>query len=408
MKSQKINQKKSKTKFYIILIILLIAIIYFFISLCSKQKFISKSHTYEKLNVDRNDKQEFELAVSKENELPIINITTSNNNELILSREIYTDCVVDVFNTNDTYELDEISAGIRVRGNSSAYHGDIEMIKSNSVPYRIKFDEKQNMLGLNNGAKCKNWVLLKSNPELIKNDIAFRMGRAIFKDTNYVSDSQFVHLYINDNFQGIYLLCEQNQVNKNRVNISETEKNYTDTDIGYYLEIDNYAKAESDNIYFTIDYKKATVTDILGTKRQFSPIDYSIKSDIYSQDQVIFIEKYINNVFEILYRATEKNEYMAFDDNFNLVKSNYSNAKETIESVMDIDSVVNMYLLYEIVHDYDCGKGSFYMCIDFSKESNISKLQFTSPWDFDWAYNDSTDRYWAGTFCEESFANEKR
>ena len=62
--------------------------------------------------------------------------------------------------------INEASAGIKVRGNSSAYYGDVSQILANKVPYRIKFDKKTNMLGLNNGAECKSWVLLKSDWEL--------------------------------------------------------------------------------------------------------------------------------------------------------------------------------------------------------------------------------------------------
>ena len=47
------------------------------------------------------------------------------------------------------------------------------------------------------------------------------------------------------------------------------------------------------------------------------------------------------------------------------------------------------------------------MCVDFSENSEVKKLTFTSPWDFNWAYNDSTSRYWAGAFCDKSFAKSK-
>lgn len=382
-------------------------------SFCSSGAFSADAHTYESLGVDRTEKDSFEEKISAQTKLPVINVTTTNNNEMILSKEIYTDCVIDVFNVSDEYELDEASAGIRVRGNSSAYYGDVNQIMNNPVPYRIKFDKKTNMLGLNNGAECKSWVLLKSDWDLIRNDIALRMGRTLFGDTAYVSDSQFVHLYVNDEFQGIYVLCEQNQVNENRVNITEPEEDYTGTDFGWYLELNNYAtrlnadgSRYDDDPYITMDYEEATVTDITGETRQFVPAEYSIKNDVYTQEQIDFIDKYLNNVFEILYKAVEEGEYLTFDANFDLVESEYTNAEETVTAIMDIDSVVDMYLLYEIVHDYDCGEGSFYMCVDFAENSECPKLQFTSPWDFNWAYNDSASRYWAGAFCEKWFANQ--
>ena len=158
---------------------------------------------------------------------------------------------MDVFNCDEKLEINEASAGIKVRGNSSAYYGDVSQILANKVPYRIKFDKKTNMLGLNNGAECKSWVLLKSDWDLIRNDIAFRFGRTIMGDSNFCSDGQLVHLYVNEKFQGVYELCEQCQINPNRVDISEPAEGYTDTDIGYYLELDNYATSDEDNHYIS-------------------------------------------------------------------------------------------------------------------------------------------------------------
>ncbi len=360
--------------------------------------------TFESLGVDKEAKKAFEDSVAKNTKLPVINITTQNNSELILSKELYTSCVVDVFNCDDKLAMSEVSAGIRVRGNSSAYYGDVEQIKKNPVPYRIKFDKKQNMLGLNGGAKCKSWVLLKSDWNLIANDFAFRLGRAIIGDDTYCSDSTFVHVYVNDKFQDTYLLCEQNQVNKNRVDVTEPEEGYEGTDIGYYLELDNYAW-EPGNYFVSMDYDTATVTDIRGETRQFVPAEYTIKNDLYSSEQVDFISKYLQNVFTIVYQACEKGRYYTFDDNYDLVKADYTTAEETVSAVMDVQSVADLYLLYESVHDYDCGEGSFYMCADFAPDAKITKLTFTSPWDFNWAYNDSADRYWAGAFCEKSFVS---
>lgn len=360
--------------------------------------------TYESFGIDKSEKEAFQEEVSKNVKLPIINVTT--NNEDIVSREEYVSCVVDVFNCDDSQIIDEASAGIKVRGNSSAYYGDVNQILNNPVPYRIKFDTKTNMLGLNGSAECRSWVLLKSDWDLIRNDIALRFGRAIIGDDAFCSDSQFVHLYVNDKFQGIYVLCEQCQINPNRVDITEPENGYTGTDIGYYLELDNYAASDEGNHYISLDYGEYEVTDIEGTTRKFVPAEYSIKNDLYSQNQIDFIDKYLNNLFEIVYRACEKDEYLTFDVNYDLVQSEFDNAKDTVNAVMDLQSVVDMYLLYEIVHDYDCGEGSFFMCVDFAENSKCPKLQFTSPWDFNWAYNDSTKKYWAAAFCDQSFADQ--
>lgn len=368
----------------------------------TKQVINSEPATYESLSADKAEKESFKKKIRSESKIPVISVTTAPD-DMIASREKYTSCVVDVFNCDEKLEINEASAGIKVRGNSSAYYGDVSQILANKVPYRIKFDKKTNMLGLNNGAECKSWVLLKSDWDLIRNDIAFRFGRTIMGDSNFCSDGQLVHLYVNEEFQGVYELCEQCQINPNRVDISEPAEGYTDTDIGYYLELDNYATSDEDNHYISMDYENATVTDINGETRQFVPAEYSIKNDLYSQNQIDFIDKYLNNLFKIVYEACENGKYYKFDENYDLVDSDVTTAEEAVSNVMDIDSVRDMYILYEIVHDYDCGEGSFYMCVDLSKDSKCPKLKFTSPWDFNWAYNDSTEKYYAGAFTGKNF-----
>ena len=372
----------------------------------TKQVINSEPATYESLSADKAEKESFKKKIRSESKIPVISVTTAPD-DMIASREKYTSCVVDVFNCDEKLEINEASAGIKVRGNSSAYYGDVSQILANKVPYRIKFDKKTNMLGLNNGAECKSWVLLKSDWDLIRNDIAFRFGRTIMGDSNFCSDGQLVHLYVNEEFQGVYELCEQCQINPNRVDISEPAEGYTDTDIGYYLELDNYATSDEDNHYISMDYENATVTDINGETRQFVPAEYSIKNDLYSQNQIDFIDKYLNNLFKIVYEACENSKYHKFDENYDLVDSDVTTAEEAVSAVMDIDSVRDMYILYEIVHDYDCGEGSFYMCVDLSKDSKCPKLKFTSPWDFNWAYNDSTEKYYAGAFTDKNFVAKK-
>lgn len=350
------------------------------------------------------EKEDLYARLTQEYDLPIVSIYTQDSAE-ILSRTEYVSCSVDVINCGEEYRMDAVSAGIRVRGNSSAYYGDVDKIRENKAPYRIKFEEKQNMLGLNDGAKCKSWVLLKSDWDLIRNDIALRMGRAIMDGHGYCSDSTFVHLYVNGEFFGVYLLCEQSQVNKNRVDIYEPAADETTSKIGYLLELDNYATAEPDNHYFSMDYAQGELTDGAGVTRVPKKVHYSIKSEVTDKSQVTFIKKYLNNLYEVLYNACVNDRYQALSTNGKIIDSDFTSAQEVAESLLDLESVVNMYILYEIVCDHDCGEGSFYMCIDFTEED--PRLQFTCPWDFDWCYDITPDSgYFAAAFCSEEFAEK--
>ncbi len=321
-------------------------------------------------------------------DLPMVSIITLDKKE-ILSKEEYVTSVVDVFNCEEKYAF-SAAAGVRVRGNSTA--------DTPEKPYRIKFDQKQNMLGLHDGKEYKSWVLLKSQWNLAMDYMGFSLAESILEGRYYSSDCTYVNVYVNGHFKGIYLLCEQNQVAEGRVDVYEPSKTEKQTEIGYLVEIDNYAE-ESEDPFFTMDYLGAELTDISEKTNTFVPADYSIKSDIRSDEQKAFIEKYVKGAFEILYEAAEKNNPMMFDEDYNVVSADNMTAKEAAEAVIDLESLAFLLIHDELIHDYDVGEGSFYMAVDFSEDSTMKKLTFTAPWDFNWAYNDNPSRkFFACTF----------
>jgi hypothetical protein len=72
------------------------------------------------------------------------------------------------------------------------------------------------------------------------------------EDLQYTTTVQFVELYLNGQYDGVYLLCEQTEVGSTRVDISDDLDN---TDTGYLIELDARAPDEGtlDREYFTID-----------------------------------------------------------------------------------------------------------------------------------------------------------
>ena len=345
------------------------------------------------------------LFFSSSDIIPVISVKTEGE-QPIISRDVYVNCEVTVGNAEAAYEMRDVKAGIRVRGNSSAYYGDEEKVLTKEVPYRIKFEKKCNLLGLNNGEKFKSWVLLRADKGLIRDDIAFRFGRLFLGERYYCSDARWVHLYVNDEFKGVYLLCEQSQVKEGRIEVNEPEPGETGTDVGYLLEIDNYAEQE-DNPFFKMNYEKVKLTDVHGVTQQITYANYAIKSEVTSDAQVEFISEYIRNMFRLVYEACENQNYLMFDEEYNLVPASYDNCKDTIEAVMDTESVAAMYLVFEIMRDRDGGEGSFYMCVDFSENAKYPKLTFLCPWDFDWTcQGDATGRYYAAGFDDPGFVEK--
>lgn len=326
-----------------------------------------------------------EVGAGKEH--PCIHIVTEEG-QPVLSRETYVPATITVFKCDEAYEL-TAECGIRVRGNSTAEQGE-------EKPYRIRFEKKQNMLGLHNGLKYRNWVLLRTYWHLCPDYMGFRLAETIFEGKYYSSDCMFVNLYLNGKDLGIYLLCEQNQAARDRMDVYEPEEGETRTEIGYLLEMDNYPDDEHPG--FGIG-EKPYVEDIAGRKRVVKGTYYAIKSDVQDEKQEQYIEKWLNGVYSVLYEAAANGEAVRLDEELRPVPAENLTAFEAVNELLDLESLADMLILEELVQNYDVGAGSFYMAIDFSADSRYKKLTFLGPWDLSWGYIEPPDGgFYAGTF----------
>ena len=301
----------------------------------------------------------------------------------------YYGCTVSVGNCGTEYEL-SAKASVKVRGNYTSTYP--------KKPFRIKFDKKQGMLGLNGGAKCKNWVLLADFKDcsLQRNSMAFYLGQQILgSDDYYCSDFRQVEGRLNGKYWGVYLLAEQQQVNENRVDISEPEEGELNTDIGYLVEYDGYYNLEAPTERFECTYmNNAPLRTYDGSTVFPSLHGFAIKNDVYADDDGIsmqqqFIKNYIDYVYEICYKAVYIRKYYTFNEYFTQLvpysTTTENPVRETVERIVDIRSLVDVYILNEIACDADVAWSSFYMDVDFGADGE-KLLRFEAPWDFDSAF----------------------
>lgn len=309
-------------------------------------------------------------------EMPVLRVRTDGQN--ISSKTEYTQCQVSLSTENEQYDLENVSAGIRIRGNSTSTYP--------KRPYRIKFDEKQNLLGMNEGAKCRSWVLLADylDDTKLRNSTALSLASVMLEE--YSSDWRYVSLEINGEKKGVYLLCEQNQINKHRIDIEEAGADSEELLSGYLLEVD---ASGDDSRRFEIDYSGLDISVFTGEPFTLTCNDIgqkklyiSVKNDGLSDAQFNFIKKVTKNIFKIIYSATYENTMYVFDDNYNLKEAPDLSAEDVISRVVDIDSLVRMYLFCELICNSDEYKKSFFLWIDFSDDG---KLTFGCPWDYDGA-----------------------
>ena len=167
--------------------------------------------------------------------LPTVSIHTLNN-EIPYDKEHQIESQLTIISNDGTKLLSEPGT-TRERGNGSR-----EFPKR---PYRIKFDKKQNVLDA--PAKAKKWTLLNnySDKTLFRNLLAFELSRQM--GLPYTPYGTAVDVLMNGEYKGCYQLCDQVEINTNRVNITEMTPDDNQGSAltgGYLIEVDAYANQE--------------------------------------------------------------------------------------------------------------------------------------------------------------------
>ncbi len=283
-------------------------------------------------------------AQTQRTNLPTFYINT-NNGATIQSKVNYVRATITVVSSESTEAITKDSIGIRRRGNSTS-----EMPKK---PYRIKFDEKTNLLNL--PAKEKSWVLLANYADktLMRNAVAFKISQLVGME--FSPSARFVDLVLNGAFLGNYMISDQIQVGKNRVNIDELKNadiNEQTISGGYLLEIDGFASSEP--VWFTTPK--------------------GLKITVKSPD-----EEEIN--------ATQKNYIINYINNFEnkLFSSDFKDPDNGYRALVDTTSLINWYIACELTGNSD----SFWSTYIYKKRG-VDKLFFGPMWDYDIAFNNDS------------------
>jgi len=295
----------------------------------------------------------------------------------------FEECSITITDADGKKVVNNAKANVKVRGNFTSNYA--------KKPLRIKFEEKQSILGMNNNGKYKNWVLLASYKDLsmIRDTLILTIAREMYKDKGYyVSDTRFVEVKVNGDYRGVYILAEQQQIADGRIK-GDVPKDYQGTDMAYLIEHDGYAKNQEPLNQIVLGLHNEAPIKGLGNTEGLVPtggkeVPYmTIDSDIYNQEQHDFIQTFINGVYDIMYEAAYNGNAYIFDNTFSkLTQSDTLTPQEAVERVVNVDSLADMYIISELACDADVAFSSFYMDVDFSKTGS-KKLVFEAPWDFD-------------------------
>ncbi|MDR2070426.1 MAG: CotH kinase family protein [Treponema sp.] len=285
--------------------------------------------------------------------LPVIKINTYKR-QAITSKERYIDADIEIIDPNNSgNNLPKTGVEIRGRGNSTW--------KANKKPYRIRFLKKTALFGYE---KARSWVLLANNQDttLILNTIAFELGIRIgFPFANHCTHAELV---LNGRYEGSYVITEQVQVGRGRVDIDE--------ETGFLVELGSY------------DEEPKFQSSILEL-----PIEIKHPEDLADDSGYALVKNAVNEFEAALFAAT-------FPDN-------------GYRDLIDMDNFADYLLINEITRNEDLQiPHSVYLYRDGKDDARIKPGPL---WDFDVGFDFDIHRgvYFndaAGMFYNTVFRDE--
>lgn len=288
-----------------------------------------------------------EIVPRSLNSVPTIEIYTEDGSG-ITSKYEYTTCRVTLLNAGDGENFENLTAQIRGRGNSSWTYP--------KKGFKLKFDKKQSMLG--SDYALKNWVFISNygDKSLIRNMMAYDMSAAM-SGMEFTTMHEFIDVYLNGEYYGLFLLCDRIDENEGRLNI-ETPISDDPSTMGYIVEIGMTDRLGSGKDGWTEDRDKNRSYSI-----SYPDVDDpAFKTDVH----LAYIEDYFDQCLAAL---SEQNW-------------------EKICELIDIDSFVDYYVLQEIFMNKDC----FWRSVHFYKKPG-GKLYAGPAWDFDQTIGNANDLY---------------
>ena len=273
----------------------------------------------------------------KDTGLPRLDVYTDGVK--IESREEYVDCTVTLSNTDEEYCFEDAEAGIRGRGNTTWKY-------SPKKPYRIKFTEKTSIFG---EKKNKSWVLLAMYNDFsyVKDRLAFGIADSLGTDV-FVPSYNYVELYLDGVYQGLYLMTDQVDENGGRTGVKEDFAENA-VEVPFLVEMDEYSSDEGEEgvAWFTV-----------------SDFPYTVK---YPEED----ERYIAAQFDYIKGYIEKVDSLCRKKDVTLAE---------LSEYIDISSFIDYFIVQETMGQIEINGKSVYMSKAVGEPMKMGPV-----WDFDWS-----------------------
>ena len=275
-----------------------------------------------------------------------------------------------LFDESGALLLEQELAYIKGRGNQTWHYA--------KRPYNFKLSQRASLLGM---AEAKEWCLLDdyTDPTALRNKLCYSLANGM--PFVWSPSCEYVDLWLNGEYAGLYLLTEKINVSKNRLDLYDIEEatealnggdlsvfpaieteNFRCYDIpndpaditdGYVIELESIERCRENPSWFLLDD---------GTS-------FTVKEPTYiSEAQMLYLRGYMQQLADCLASKTGRERATG----------------RSLADFVDVESFALKYLFEEIVGNQDAEWSSQYFCFSGGR-------LFAGPcWDYDHTFGNGS------------------
>lgn len=357
-----------KSRVLFILMIVGIVITVFTIAMLDKGDFYKRYHQHKEVSTNTVTSLDFS---DLQTHLPVIRIETNGQSipgaPYIVegTNYVYERSDNDEMEIKTTFTLYEgnttpiiFDAMIHYRGHSSRFFN-----KKNYDVGIVDDDRKKKDVALLGMEADNNWVLHGPylDRSLIRNYLAMNLAGEIMP---YAPDVRFVELFVDDRYEGLYLLMEKVSRGDGRVPIATPERNSNQT--GYIVNIDRTKKINVPLNDFAMDTFKVYPSGV--------ELLYPLET-VFTEERYEFVNQDFSYIAHSIYQIP-----FTHDDEY--------------KKLINVQAFYDYFIINELIRNGDAGLYSTYFYRDL--RGGLTPV----VWDF----NNSLDNYQTTPFDESDFS----
>lgn len=276
---------------------------------------------------------------------PALHITTLDDGVLFVDRNLWVPSTLTLSNAGEAFDFVDVNANMRGRGNSTWN------LAPDKRPLRIRFNVAQGMLG--SKAVSRDWILLANHFDrsLLRNTAGLSLASNLEGLIWTPVATHFVQLYVNGEYMGVYQLTDEREVSTDRIDLTSHSDPAKSE---YFIEMDGHIRTGpsliEDEDFFTV----------------------------------------ADEAYDIRYPSNASTQHVAYARDFlrNINTAIVAGDFDTIARYVDIASLVDYYLLNELIKNQDMNSTSVFMQI--RGQGDERRLYMGPAWDFDQSSGNTT------------------